>query len=137
MENLKKQKFIIDSIFVLFVTFITVVICCLFYFVSNNEMYLVANFFDMTNFELFWYFPYIVFGFGLIFFILYVVIISLKANIENKISSIFFEEGKKFKYSKDGIFVVISKDTGWTCYKNSNFVKDDFSIHISSCEILK
>lgn len=137
MEKLKKQKFIIDSILVLFFILVTTVISFLIYADLTKQMHLVANFFNMTNFELFWYFPFMAGGLAFVFFILYVVIISLQTNVKNKINSIYFEEGKKFKYDKNGMSVLISKDTGWTCYENSSFVKDEFSIHLSNCEIIK
>ncbi|WP_152633271.1 hypothetical protein [Aliarcobacter butzleri] len=134
MEKLKKQKLIINLIFMLFGIFAATAICCFLYITLNNKMNLVSDYFGMSIFELFWYSPYIGVGLALIFFIIYVVILSLKSNIESKINSIYFENGRKFKYNRNGINVVISKDTGWFCYKNSDFVKDDFSIDISSCE---
>jgi hypothetical protein len=98
-------------------------------------MDLVANFLNLTEFELFWYSPYIFFGFGFIIFILIISILHFKAKVEQKLSCIYFNEEKEFSYKKDGIRFTISKDKNWVIYKDVEFIKDAISINILSCEI--
>lgn len=140
METLNKKK--LEKRIIVLNTLVAIVILSAFfgalsllYFASKHKMDLVANFLNLTEFELFWYSPFIFGGYFFIFFAVVILILYFKANVKQELSCIYFEEGKEFSHKKDGVKFIISKDKNWVIYKNSEFVKDAISIDILSCEI--
>ncbi len=140
MEVLNKKKLerriiVLNTLVAIVILFAFLNSLSLLYFASEHKMDLVANFLNLTEFELFWYSPFIFGGFFLVFFTVVILILYFKADAKQKLSCIYFDEGKEFSYRKDGIRFAISKDKSWVVYKNSEFVKDAISINILSCEI--
>ena len=135
-KNLEKRILVLNTLVGIVILFGFLGILSLLYFASEHKMSLVANFLNLTEFELFWYSPFIFGGYFFIFFTLVVLILYFRKDAKQELNCIYFEEGKEFSHKKDGVKFIISKDKNWVIYKNSEFVKDAISIDILSCEII-
>ena len=135
-KKLKKRIFVLNTLVAIVIFFAFLGTLSLLYFASEHKMSLVANFLNLTEFELFWYSPFIFGGYFFIFFTLVVLILYFRTDAKQELNCIYFDEGKEFSYKKDGIKFIISKDKNWFVYKNSEFVKDAISIDILSCAII-
>ena len=134
-KKLEKRILVLNTLVAVIILFAFLGVLSLLYFASEHKMSLVANFLNLTEFEFFWYSPFIFGGYFFIFFTLVVLILYFKTDAKQDLSCIYFEEGKEFSHKKDGVKFIISKDKNWLVYKNSEFVKDAISIDILSCEI--
>ena len=134
-KKLEKRIIALNTLVAIVILFAFSVALSLLYFASEHKMGLVANFLNLTEFELFWYSPFIFGGFFFVFFAVVILILYFRADAKQKLNCIYFYEGKEFLYNENGISFSISKDKNWVVYKNSEFIKDSISIDILSCKI--
>ena len=87
-KKLEKRLKVLNSLMVIVILFACLNFLLLLYFASEHKMGAVANFLNLTDFELFWYSPFIFGGFAFFISALIIIISSLKWNVKRKIKSI-------------------------------------------------